>query len=108
MDRLGGAFDRVASGHYAQIAQCEEGFYLQRAPDPVKDQTYFLSNLHQEQLAHLLFPIGHLPKLEVRTLQPKRLPYLLKIGKTVRAFVFWVKSTIETLSHFTWAEGVAI
>lgn len=68
MDRLGGAFDRVASGHYAQIAQCEEGFCLQRAPDPVKDQTYFLSNLHQEQLAHLLFPIGHLPKLEVRTL----------------------------------------
>ena len=31
MDRLGGAFDRVASGHYAQIAQCEEVFYLQRA-----------------------------------------------------------------------------
>ena len=90
MDRLGGAFDRVASGHYAQIAQCEEGFYLQRAPDPVKDQTYFLSNLHQEQLAHLLFPIGHLPKLEVRTLL-QTLAVPSKDRKDSQGICFWEK-----------------
>lgn len=68
MERLDAHFDRVASGHYAQITQIGDDFYLRRAPDPVKDQTYFLSNLHQDQLARLLFPIGHLPKLQVRTL----------------------------------------
>ncbi len=67
-DRLNGEFDKVASGHYAQIAQHKETFSLRRAPDPVKDQTYFLSNLRQDQLARLLFPIGHLQKAQVRTL----------------------------------------
>ncbi len=67
-DHLDDAFDKVASGHYAQITQRGDAFLLQRAPDPVKDQTYFLSNLHQQQLARLIFPIGHLHKAQVRSL----------------------------------------
>ena len=61
-------YDKVASGHYAQIVQTRGKYWLQRAPDPVKDQTYFLSHLSQQQLARALFPIGHLYKRQVREL----------------------------------------
>ena len=47
--RINGCYDKVASGHYARIDQRQGIMYLKRAPDPVKDQTYFLSNLNQEQ-----------------------------------------------------------
>ena len=59
---------KVASGHYARIEQRAGTFFLERGPDPVKDQTYFLSNLDQGQLRRILFPIGHLTKKEVRCL----------------------------------------
>jgi tRNA-specific 2-thiouridylase len=65
---IGAEFDKVASGHYARIEPHDGAFLLKRAPDPVKDQTYFLSNLNQAQLARTLFPIGHLQKMEVRHL----------------------------------------
>jgi tRNA-specific 2-thiouridylase len=59
----------IASGHYARIGSDADGTRrLLRAPDPVKDQTYFLSNLDQAQLARAAFPIGHLCKDEVRQL----------------------------------------
>ena len=66
--RVADECEQVASGHYACVAEDESGFRLCRAPDPVKDQTYFLSNLSQTQLAHIRFPIGHLHKHQVRTL----------------------------------------
>lgn len=62
------SYDKVATGHYAQIEQSGGLYRLKRAPDPVKDQTYFLSNLTQAQLGRSLFPIGHLRKAEVRSL----------------------------------------
>lgn len=61
-----GMFDKIASGHYAQLVQTEGVYYLKQAPDPVKDQTYFLAYVKQEQLARLMFPIGHLAKSDVR------------------------------------------
>jgi len=61
-------FDKVASGHYAQVAEHNGRYLLKRAPDQVKDQTYFLSDLSQEQLRQALFPIGHLRKPQVRAL----------------------------------------
>jgi tRNA-specific 2-thiouridylase len=64
------AFDYVATGHYAQLTTDETTGVrrLQRAPDAVKDQTYFLCALTQDQLRHVLFPIGHLEKHQVRQL----------------------------------------
>lgn len=60
------SYDRVATGHYARTGVAEGQASLLRAPDPVKDQTYFLSHLSQEQVSKILFPIGSLMKKEVR------------------------------------------
>lgn len=59
-------FDKIASGHYAQIDSQGFVFRLMRAVDPVKDQTYFLSRLSEKQLSKAMFPIGNLYKREVR------------------------------------------
>lgn len=60
--------DKIATGHYAQIREENGEFFLLRGYDQNKDQSYFLHQLGQNQLASTLFPIGHLPKSEVRTL----------------------------------------
>ncbi|CAJ1964114.1 unnamed protein product [Cylindrotheca closterium] len=82
-DERTGEFDFIASGHYAQVQRTKEAsplnqadgdeedsetVRLRRAPDPVKDQSYFLCALQQFQLQKLLFPIGHLEKWQVREL----------------------------------------
>lgn len=64
-------FDAIASGHYAQTEIRNEVTYLKRSPDETKDQTYFLSQLTQAQVAMALFPIGGLQKSEVRVLAEK-------------------------------------
>lgn len=59
--------DYVATGHYCQKGQAENGVYrLLAGADPNKDQSYFLCQLTQDQLSKALFPIGHLQKSEVR------------------------------------------
>lgn len=60
--------DYVATGHYAQVTTEDGITSMLRGVDNGKDQTYFLWTLTQEQLQHTLFPIGHLPKSEVRKL----------------------------------------
>ncbi len=60
--------DAVATGHYARIAQSDGVYRLLRASDPRKDQSYVLFGLGQEQLSRLLFPVGDLPKEEIRRL----------------------------------------
>jgi tRNA-specific 2-thiouridylase len=62
----GGRFERVATGHYARRIETADGVELHRAPDPVKDQTYFLSRISVRQLERSLFPVGGLQKTEVR------------------------------------------
>lgn len=53
----------LATGHYARVAQLESGsFALMKAVDRSKDQSYFLYGLTQEELAHVLFPLGGLTK----------------------------------------------
>lgn len=59
--------DYLATGHYARVERSEDGITkLLRGVDSNKDQTYFLNALNQQQLAKAMFPIGHLPKPEVR------------------------------------------
>lgn len=59
--------DYLATGHYARIGQATDGtFQLRKGLDDAKDQSYVLSVLKQEHLAHTLFPIGEYPKSEVR------------------------------------------
>ncbi len=65
-------FDYVATGHYAQIEELAGVKHLATAVDGHKDQTYFLYLLKAEQLNHILFPIGHLTKPEVRLEAEKR------------------------------------
>lgn len=67
-ERWGHEFDRVATGHYAAIREVDGRKYLATAADPVKDQTDFLAQISYSQLDHLLFPLGELPKAEVRRL----------------------------------------
>ena len=55
----------LASGHYARIER-SSGCRLRKAVDITKDQSYFLYTLGQEQLEHLLFPLGELSKEEVK------------------------------------------
>ena len=60
--------ERIATGHYARVERRDGRWLLLRGLDANKDQSYFLHQLGQEQLAATLFPIGHLPKSEVRRL----------------------------------------
>ena len=59
-------FDRFATGHYARIVASGERLAAARANDASKDQSYFLWNLSQEQLARAMFPLGDMTKAEVR------------------------------------------
>jgi tRNA (5-methylaminomethyl-2-thiouridylate)-methyltransferase len=70
-DAVGKEFDKIATGHYAQTEEKDGIASLKRSPDPVKDQTYFLSQLTQAQVARALFPIGGFEKREVRDLAEK-------------------------------------
>lgn len=72
--------DMIATGHYAQIQKVKSSglkvagkiptthYRLLRGVDESKDQSYFLWTLTQDDLSHSLFPIGHLPKSEVRNI----------------------------------------
>jgi tRNA-specific 2-thiouridylase len=68
---LGLGADLIATGHYARVAQVSGAFRLMRAVDAGKDQTYFLYTLGQGPLSRTLFPVGALPKTEVRSLAAK-------------------------------------
>lgn len=58
--------DLLATGHYARIDRIEGRHRLLTAADPQKDQSYVLYTLDQDALAQTLFPVGELPKSEVR------------------------------------------
>src|SRR5438874_7573386 len=58
--------DKIATGHYARVVRSGDRCELRKARDLAKDQTYFLFELTQEQLAEAMFPLGELTKPEVR------------------------------------------
>lgn len=74
-------FDKMATGHYALLIErrkykdAEVLYELKMAKDTEKDQTYFLNQLSQDQLRHVIFPLGRYTKKEVRAHARKfRLP----------------------------------
>ena len=60
--------DCLATGHYVQRIMGAAGPELHRAVDPARDQSYFLYATTEEQLDFLRYPLGGLPKSEVRAL----------------------------------------
>jgi len=64
--RLGAG--KIATGHYARVRERDGRHELLKGLDPLKDQSYFLHRLNQAQLSKTLFPVGELPKTEVRRL----------------------------------------
>lgn len=58
--------DFIATGHYARVREQDGAWQLLRAADRSKDQSYFLHQLGQTQLAATLFPLGELIKTDVR------------------------------------------
>ena len=59
-------FDMIAMGHYAKRKDIDGKTYLCKSFDKNKDQTYFLSQINQEQVSSCLFPLGNIDKTEVR------------------------------------------
>ncbi len=75
--------DYIATGHYAQASEKQTVDSKQRileiGVDATKDQSYFLWTLTEKDLEHILFPIGHLKKTEVRKIAAKiKLPTATK------------------------------
>jgi tRNA-specific 2-thiouridylase len=60
--------DCLATGHYVRRVEGAQGAELHRALDPARDQSYFLFATTQDQLDYLRFPLGGLPKPQVRAL----------------------------------------
>ncbi len=59
---LARGMEAMATGHYARIAQQGGAWHLGQGHDPVKDQSYFLARLRQQQLQRCLFPLGDMDK----------------------------------------------
>jgi len=69
--KISKSFEKVATGHYANVQKVGRRFVLKKSPDLIKDQTYFLTHLNQKQLSRALFPVGKYTKKEVRKLAKK-------------------------------------
>ena len=83
---LGG--DYFAYGHYARRKTENNDHFLLRGKDKNRDQSYFLSDLSQEQLAKAIFPVGELTKKEVRKIaEEQNIPTANKKDSTGICFI---------------------
>ena len=91
--RLGA--EKIATGHYARVRTVADASFeggerveLLKGLDPLKDQSYFLHRLNQAQLSKTLFPVGELPKTEVRRIAADiKLPNAKKKDSTGICFI---------------------
>ncbi len=80
--------DLIATGHYARVRENAGRFELLKAVDSTKDQSYFLHRLNQAQLSKTLFPLGEIPKTEVRKIAERlALPNAAKKDSTGICFI---------------------
>jgi len=59
-------FDYIVTGHYASVEERDGRCLLKRGVDKTKDQSYVLYSLTQEQLKHIIFPLGEYTKVQIR------------------------------------------
>jgi tRNA-uridine 2-sulfurtransferase len=84
--RLGADF--IATGHYARVNNNSDQSRLLKGLDSNKDQSYFLHAIGQKPLQKTLFPLGELPKTEVRIIANKAgLPNFAKRDSTGICFI---------------------
>jgi len=80
--------DHIATGHYARVGRAGAGVELLKAADRTKDQSYFLHQLTQEQLAPVLFPLGGMHKRDVRAIAKREgIPTWAKKDSTGICFI---------------------
>lgn len=106
-------FDYVASGHYAKIvhssSEKDKPSTLELSKDMVKDQTYFLSHLSQTQLKRLIFPLGCIPKDEVRKIAENLdLPNKVRKDSQGICFLGKLKFSEFVARHIGEMEGVIL
>ena len=65
-------YSHIATGHYARVERDGQRTLLKTGLDATKDQSYVLYTLTQQQLAHVLFPLGDLTKTQARELVSAR------------------------------------
>lgn len=92
--------DYVATGHYARVVEENGAYKLLRGVDNNKDQTYFLNALNQEQLSKAMFPIGHLPKPEVRRIAEEAGLYTAKKKDSTGVCFIGERNFKEFLSNY--------
>jgi tRNA-specific 2-thiouridylase len=85
MDKvLSTGVDYMATGHYAKVEQHGSHYRLLKARDVKKDQTYFLYMLNQEQLQHILFPLGDYSRAEIQIIaKQNKLPLNIKSSQDI-------------------------
>ena len=103
-------FDAIATGHYARVARDENTgrWQLRKALDESKDQSYVLYMLTQEQLAHVLFPLGGRRKTEIRQIAQEQ--GFINANKRESQDICFVPdgdyaAFLERWSGRTWPEG---
>jgi len=66
IEKLG--FDKLASGHYADIKKIKGKYFIYKSKDESKDQTYFFWMLSQKQLSKMHFPLANMQKSKIKEL----------------------------------------
>lgn len=92
--------DVIATGHYARVERADGEYRLLRGVDSNKDQTYFLHALNQSQLSRAMFPIGHLPKPEVRKIAEEAGLYTAKKKDSTGVCFIGERNFKEFLSQY--------
>ncbi len=70
----------VATGHYVQKVKLNNKYYVKRGADQIKDQSYFLWNLTQNDIERTIFPLGNMCKKDVKILLEEN--NLIQIAQT--------------------------
>lgn len=90
--------DFFATGHYAQIIQENNRFFLGKGVDPIKDQSYFLYRIPKEVLPSIIFPLGKFHKEQIKA---KALELSLDVSKKKESQDLCIGDYKNHLSFFT-------